>query len=749
VVFLASLALIGVGAFSAAPAAQSSVAPSKQSQAAAPIVVAGRKAQLTLSAIRRDIVRLQLSPLESKEASGPAQEDLALVVKGEAGEKYTLRSLSGQRSLRVGNKRVTLSANPLTVAVKDPSGRLVQQLQFDKDTGAFTFMLGDGPIFGLGEGGPQFDRRGSTYPMKSGQGVADLKVNGARVPIPWLIGTAGWAMFVHTPRGSYDLTGKEGRFMPSDPASALPVDVFIVATGDPVEIMKGYAQLTGYPHMPPLWALGYQQSHRTLASREEVVSEAKTFREKKLPCDVFIFLGTGFCPSGWNTGHGSFTFNERVFPDPEEIFRELHAQNLHVVLHVVNPPLDLHGTVNDTGAEAADASDAANVWAKHLEVFRLGVDGWWPDEGDRLDIQARLVRNRLYWDGPQKERPNLRPYALHRNGYAGMQRYAWLWSGDVDSTWQTLAAQVPVGINTSLSGEPFWGTDTGGFVTTPELTGELYVRWFQFSAFCPLFRSHGRTWKLRLPWGWNMGDPGPVELERYKNPAGLPDSKEFHNPEVEPICRKYLDLRYRLMAYLYSAVREAHKTGLPIMRALWLHYSDDPRAAERGDEYLWGRDILVAPVTEKGASSRPLYLPHGTWYDFWTEDKIEGGHDISRPVDLATMPLYVRAGAIIPMGPVKQYTTEKVDGPLTLVVYPGANGEFALYEDDGTTFNFEKGESSRLRLTWNDSRRTLNLQLEKGSRVLARLPRKIEVRLVPEKNVRAVEFTGKPMDVKF
>jgi alpha-glucosidase (family GH31 glycosyl hydrolase) len=196
-------------------------------------------------------------------------------------------------------------------------------------------------------------------------------------------------------------------------------------------------------------------------------------------------------------------------------------------------------------------------------------------------------------------------------------------------------------------------------------------------------------------------------------------------------------------------VREAHETGLPIMRALWLHYGDDPRAVERGDEYLWGRDVLVAPVTERGATSRELYLPRGLWYDYWTEAKVEGAREISRAVDLTTMPLYVRAGAIIPMGPVKQYTAEKVDGPLALVVYPGANGEFVLYEDDGTTFNFEKGESSRLRLAWNDSRRTLNLQLEKGSRVLAPLPRKIEVRLVPEKNTRAVEFTGKPMDVKF
>jgi alpha-glucosidase (family GH31 glycosyl hydrolase) len=512
--------------------------------------------------------------------------------------------------------------------------------------------------------------------------------------------------------------------------------------------MAEYANLTGYPHMPPLWALGYQQSHRTLSNSEEVIAEAKTFRVKKLPCDVLIYLGTGFCPSGWNTGHGSFTFNERVFPHPGEIVQKLHQENFRVVLHVVNPPEGLQGTV-DQPANPTDQNAAANVWAKHLAVFRLGIDGWWPDEGDRLDVESRLARNRLYWDGPQIERPNQRPYALHRNGYAGMERYAWLWSGDVDSRWRTLEAQVPVGINTSLSGEPFWGTDTGGFVTTPELTGELYVRWFQFSSFCPLFRSHGRTWKLRLPWGWNLGAPGPVELEHYHSPAGLPDRKEFNNPDVEPICRKYLDLRYRLRPYLYSTLREAHDKGTPIMRALWLHYPDDPEAVERGDEYLWGRDILVAPVTEKGVTSRRLYLPRGFWYDFWTQDKVEGGREIEHRVDLATMPIYVRAGAIIPLGPVKQYAAEKTGGPLSMRVYPGADGTFLMYEDDGTTFNYEKGQFTRLRLDWRDHTRRFRMALAGGSTLIPPAKRRINVEIVPEGLGRSVVFDGRPVEVEF
>ena len=218
----------------------------------------------------------------------------------------------------------------------------------------------------------------------------------------------------------------------------------------------------------------------------------------------------------------------------------------------------------------------------------MGVDGWWPDEGDPLDIISRLTRNRMHWEGPQIDRPNERPYALHRNGYAGMQRFAsFLWSGDVYSTWETLKTQVAIGINASLSGIPYWGTDIGGFVPTPEFTAELYLRWFQFGTFCTLFRSHGRTWKLRLPWGWNTGDPGPVEIRNYDG-AAVPDASQLHNPQVEPICRKYLELRYRMLPYLYSTVHECATTGMPIMRALWLHYPDDPVAVSRADEYLWG-----------------------------------------------------------------------------------------------------------------------------------------------------------------
>jgi alpha-glucosidase/alpha-D-xyloside xylohydrolase len=513
--------------------------------------------------------------------------------------------------------------------------------------------------------------------------------------------------------------------------------------------MAEYARLTGRPEMPPLWSLGYQQSHRTLAGREEILGIARTFREKKLPCDALIYLGTGFTPSGWNTANGSFQFNPRVFADPKEILDEFHAMNFRVVLHSVILTRTLRGSAGDAcNLQRFDAEEVSCYWNAHRKDFALGVDGWWPDEGDPLDAASRLTRNRMYYEAPQLDRPDERPYALHRNGHAGMQRYAsFLWSGDVYSTWETLRTHVPVAINTGLSGIPLWGTDIGGFVPTKEFTGELYVRWFQFGAFCPLFRSHGRTWKLRLPWGWNTGELGPDEIANYTGGAANPDASELHNAEVEPICKKYLELRYSLLPYLYSAVHEGHETGMPIMRALWLHYPDDAKAIERGDEYLWGRDILVAPVTEKGATSRRVYLPQGDWYDFWTEERHAGGREISREVDLATMPLYVRAGGILPLGPVKQYTGEKVNGPMTLVVYPGTDGAYALYEDDGISFAYRRGMWMKTEIRWNDADRRLTLRLARGSRMLPPV-RRFEVRIAGEKSTRGVDFTGQPVFIQ-
>ncbi len=736
-------ALLGLGATGAA-----SVLGPPVACAAAGLVVAGKPVELTITPVGDRIVRISLVPLE---AGKPQAIPLtgALADFPALAPALRVTELSEPRVVACADVGVSLFPDPLVIRVARADGSIVQDLQIDEAAGGFSFRLGEGPILGLGEGGRQFDRRGAVDRMRSGQGGYSLRTHGGRVPVPWLIGTSGWGMFVHQPGGTFDLTADAGKFAPVRGAAALPLDIFVVTAREPAQIMAGYARLTGLPEMPPLWSLGYQQSHRTLVSREAVMSVARTFREKKLPCDTLIYLGTGFCPSGWNSGHGSFEFNPAAFPDPKPMVDELHKLHYHVVPHVVIRARSVTGRASDPfDKNRTDESQAGSYWNAHRGVFGLGVDGWWPDEGDPLDGPSRLARIRMYYEGCQIDRPDTRPFALHRNGYAGMQRYAaFLWSGDVYSTWPTLRVHVAVAINTGLTGIPYWGTDIGGFVPTKALTGELYVRWFQFGAFCPLFRAHGRTWMLRLPWGWNRGELGPDEIRTYGDAAN-PDPSELHNAEVEPICRKYLELRYRLMPYLYSVVREGTKTGLPVMRALWIHHSDDTPAVARGDEYLFGPNILVAPVTDTRFVARHIYLPRGLWYEFWSSQPVEGGREIRRSVaELSIIPLYVRAGTILPLGPIKQYTSDEVHGPLTIQVYPGADGHFMVYEDDGVSFAYRTGDWMGLDFRWDDKARRLAVELAGGSRMRPPLERPLEVRLMPDGKPQSVVFTGKKLDV--
>jgi len=697
---------------------------------ASPIRFAGHDAELVLSEISERTLRVGLFPLDDQGHSRPPTPSTVLV-PFPSNEKLRARWLTGAKELRAGRLRVTVKTQPLTVTVRRQNGQLVQELTFDEagGTNAGVAFHTDAPVLGLGEGAQQFDRRGALYPMEPSWGGWNRPVLGSVVPSPFLIGTDGWALLAHRPEGQFDLREGKGRFIPKqDPEGSASLDLFVINVQEPADALTEYNRLTGRPVMPPKWALGYFQSHRTLAGPEEPLEIARTFREKQLPCDALIYLGTGYCTNGWNTGHGSLEFNRNAFA-PENI-RSLHDLNFKIVFHVNRAPRNLFGELatqtSSRRREEADPTIAShirlvtsaatgihitNYWARHRDIFALGVDGWWPDDGDELPLEARLTRHRCYYEGPLLDRPNVRPWSLHRTGYAGSQRYGgWIWSGDIDGKWETLAAHVSIGLNHGLSLTPFWGSDTGGFYPTRELTGELYVRWFQFSTFCPSFRSHGRTWHLRLPWGWNTGEYGPIENNQNVDPS------ELHNAEVEPICRKYLELRYRLLPYNYSLAREASDTGLPMMRALWLHYPNDADAVKVGSEYLWGRDLLVAPVVEKGARSRRLYLPAGTWYEWWTGEKVEGNRWIERPVDLATVPLYVRAGAIIPLDPVRQHTSQAVTEPTTLRVYPGANGTFTLYDDDGQSLGYRAGldaKMSWIRFRWDDAARRLTIEPDK------------------------------------
>ena len=716
------------------------------------IVFGGVPVDLKISEVSQKTVRIELQPVEAQtnsRAVAPAWTLASFTGK----EIFHAHDLASTKKIRVGALRLTIQPRPLMVSVRRSDDTVVQELAFNREAGtnAISFRT-DAPVLGLGEGGDQFDRRGFNFPLINGQRykLAEL---GARAFSPFLIGTEGWGMFTASPRGAFDLRGGHGSLNPQNAAPGL-ADVFVIDAREPAEALKEFIHLTGAPVLPPKWALGFMQSHRTLSTEADILREARKFREDELPCDTMIYLGTGFCPAGWNFGHDSFEFNTNVFVrDAASVIHDLHTNHLHVILHVVPLQRDyptLHGNIPPVPGEVVDKQDIGSYWNRHKQLVADGVDGWWPDEGDWLDEPSRLARHRMYYEGPLSTTPNERPWNLQRNGAPGMAQFGgWIWSGDINSSWNTFTAQVEVGINSSLSLSPFWGTDIGGFYPSAnrEFTGELYARWFEFAAFCPSFRSHGRTWHLHTPFGWNTGETGPVE----SRPA--PDPSELHNAAVEPVCKKYLDLRYQLLPYTYTITREARDTGMPLMRALWLHYPKDPEAAKLGSEYLWGRDLLIAPVTEKAATTRRVYLPAGGWYDWWNNEKISGGQWTDRPVDLATMPIYVRAGAIIPFDPVRQYVSEPVAGPTTLRIYPGADGEFTLYDDDGESPRYLKGTDDKtvwIHFKWNDARRRLTIEADPRMKKWPGGVRSFSAEIIGSNSQpKPVEFRGKRLEVNW
>ena len=725
--------------------------------AAEPVLWKGQPAELQIQAATEHSVRIVLREVVQGHTSTIPPQNPAFLPKSWRSPVAAIRELDGPATVPVGTMTVRISSSPLTVTVMSGDGRVVQDLTLDQAHDGLSFSVGQAAILGLGEGAKNtLDLGGQAYPLINGQHKD--RILGARIHVPWLIGTSGWALLVAAPSGEFDLTGPRGIFAPKniqterrpDLAAGALFDFLVFDASQPEVLMREQAELTGRAVMPPRWALGYMQSFRSLESTGQMLAIAKQFRERKLPCDAMIYLGTGFCPKGWNEDHDSLIYNSQLFKQPpEQTIADLHAQHLRVVLHVVPPgfsggndkrPL-LHGTIPSEPGDILDAGHIASYWSRHLPAFSTGIDGWWPDEGDWFDVQERFARHRMYYEGPLSVRPDERPWNIQRNGYLGVARYGgWIWSGDVGSSWETLAAQVSVGLNFSVSVSPYWGTDTGGFIPTKDLTGELYARWFQFSAFCPSFRSHGRSWELRLPWGWNTGRPGIVE-----HPI-VPDAKELHNAGVEPVCQRYLNLRYQLLSYNVNLAREAYDTGMPFMRALWLHYPHDLVAAKRGDEYLWGRDLLIAPVTSKGATVRRVYLPEGNWYDWWSGERLTGGREIERTVDPATMPILVREGAIIPFDPLRQFTDELVTEPTELRIYPGKDGFLALCEDDGRSLEYLRTTGAGTHMTWDDAGKILRISAAPNQ--APRSPRQFTIRVMPNGPVTTVDFKGTPLKIR-
>jgi alpha-D-xyloside xylohydrolase len=306
-----------------------------------------------------------------------------------------------------------------------------------------------------------------------------------------------------------------------------------------------------------------------------------------------------------------------------------------------------------------------------------------------------LMTTTAVYNGQRSATDQKRVFILSRSAYAGVQRNSvTAWSGDVESNWLSFARQVPAGLNFELSGLPYWTTDIGGFINggNPDDPAyrELYIRWFEYGAFCPIFRAHGtRTTNQNEIWSYG--------------------------PEAQTILTSYDRLRYRLMPYIYSLGWMTTDQSYTPMRPLAMDFRTDVRAQNVGDEYLFGPAILVSPVTEQGASVRHIYLPKARWYDFWTGKFVDGGKAIDAAAPVERMPLFVRAGSIVPMGPDVQYAAEKPADPIELRVYAGADGHFTLYEDENDTYNYEKGAFATIAFAWDDAKKTLTIGDRKGS----------------------------------
>lgn len=747
----------------------------------------GVPAQLDIRPAGKHSVRITLKPV-AYHPDFPFSPALSGYRNHDA--QVSIRSLSGTVSKTVGSLKVVVKFSPLTIFIKNGQGQKIQEITFSDD-GNILIKLNDQPILGLGEGGSkpdsavnwrllpvEFDRRGIADKM---QPRWQSDAYGSRNPVPLLIGTDGWAIFVSSPWVQVDLKDKyTGVLIPWRPAATdrvpqdeknqglsrnkgLPpadavvpglIDLIVFDAHRPAEFMSDFADLTGHAAMPPKWALGYMQSHRTLEDETQMIGIIDTFRSKKIPIDAVIYLGTGFTPRGWNTQQPSFDFNPDVFKrNPRDVLSDMHKRNVKVVLHMVpwdrNRLPTLHGNIPPLPGEAVDSSHISSYWKEHIPLVNAGVDAFWPDEGDWFNLFERIKRHQLYYQGLLSTRPGIRPWSLQRNGFPGIAQWSgWVWSGDTEASWKTLEAQIAVGINYSLSIGPYWGSDIGGFYATPERTGELYARWFQFGSFCGSFRAHGRTWKTILPWGWGLKDMGVTEMNNRNSTTGyngvLPS--EMNNPLIEPVAKKYDELRYRLMPYTYTLAWQAREVGLPLMRALWLHYPNDTTARKTGNEYLWGRDLLIAPVYKKGAVDREVYLPKGIWYDWWTHDRLDGGRFILRQVDLSTMPVYARAGAIIPFDTIRQYTADTVVSPLRWKIFTGADGHFVLYEDDGISMNYLKNDYTLTKVDWLDDTHKLTIQ-PVGQK--PGIKRRFIIELIPQGIMKEIIYNQSKTEIYF
>jgi alpha-D-xyloside xylohydrolase len=619
------------------------------------------------------------------------------------------------------------------------------------------------------------------------------------VRIEWEPGGGYIALFHKDPRPEAD---RHSLTLSSDLGRA--VDYYFVGGRNMDEVIAGYRWLTGKAPIMPKWAYGFWQSRQRYETQDQLLGVLREYRRRGLPLDNIVQDWFYWPEDQW----GCQCFDPKRYPDLKALVDEVHRSGAHVMISVwakyypttanyreldavrgiyrrmdtprpdepINPNY-IHAMYRDwVGPGYPNAfydpynRAARDIYARQVinGIASKGFDAWWldsdePDMHSNLSIaerQRRMSPNALgpgaaffnsfplehvegVYDHIIAYRPDVRPFILSRSGFGGIQRAgAAIWSGDVASRWDNLREQIAAGVNFSMSGVPNWSHDIGGYTMEPRFLKpsaadlaewrELNTRWFQFGAFSPIFRSHGENIKREI-----------FEM----SPAGSPTYRSM----------EYYDrLRYRLMPYIYTLGADTYFNDGTIMRGLVMDFAADKRAWNVADEYMFGPSLLVAPVTQFKARSRSVYLPAGaSWYDFYTGRMTAGGRTISAAAPYERMPLFVRAGSIVPTGPAIQFTGNDTRAPLTLNVYTGANGAFSLYEDDGVSRQYLAGKSSRIPLAWNDSARTLTIGAREGSYPGMAGTRTIRIRwITPGRALnldaadRTLTYTGAPVSVR-
>jgi alpha-D-xyloside xylohydrolase len=648
--------------------------------------------------------------------------------------QFTLLDTATDVTITTSKLRAHADKTTGQVTFLDPTGSVILAEAASASHQLTAVKSGPGPYVSVGtftpKAGELFYGLGQHQQTQGGKmaysgSIQLLQKNPGESSVPLLISSGGYGILWDNPSvTTFDLSANVK--VTSEVANL--VDYYFMVGGAD-QVVGAYRALTGQAPLFGKWALGYWQSKDHYGSQAELLGVASTYRSKQIPIDNIVQDWTYW----GNNPQGSHLF-DASYPDPAGMFSTLHQTGFHAMISVWgkfypnSANFDaLKAAGNFLTPALGDGSyyydafkaDARTMYWQQMNtaLFSKGVDAWWLDATEpelntnwgefrtfKTDAGLGavvfngypLLTTTAVHDGQRAVSSDKRVFILTRSAYSGDQRNgAATWSGDITGDWATFKRQIPAGLNFSLSGIPYWTTDIGGYFLSdlggagsPNYT-ELFERWFQFGAFCPIFRTHGTGPDRNL---YAFGDAAQTVL------TGVDQ------------------LRYRLMPYIYSSAWQVTHEGYTMMRALLFDFPADPQALNVPDQFMFGQALLVNPVSDAGATSRSVYLPaNTTWYDFWAGSSAQGGQTVSAPAPIDHLPLYVRGGSIVPLGPLVQYASEKPADPIELRVYRGADGAFTLYEDENDNYNYEKGIYATIPLTWSEAKKTLTIGARAGT----------------------------------